>query len=364
MANKRVLIRPVSIAVVIACAVIGAYVGYWLSLTAELRNQTQRWVEARQAEGYTVTHGAMRRRGFPLEARIEIDVPSIVDAGATPRWAWGSGRAQVSIPLFSPSELIIRIEGDQALAVGGTGASREYVGRADQMRIQLEPAGWLPNGRITVRNLVMDARTGTDGFAIQQLEGWAAGNPEVPSQEGEPVFRVTLSLAGVRPSAALALPLARTVERAIIEAELTGSLAPAPWPDALMAWRDAGGTIELNTVAMVYGPLDVVGAGTVALDNDVQPMGAMAARMRGFNETVAALSAADIISAQMAQTFHSILGMLSRSGQPGPNPEVTIPFSLQNRVLSAGPIPLVKIPHLRWSTENSVHLHMEDEPNT
>jgi len=364
MGNKRVHIRPVAVVFIIMCTLIGAYVGYWLTVASELREQTLRWVAARQAEGYTVSHGALRRRGFPLQARIEVGVPSIVDAGNTPKWAWHSSRAQVSIPLFNPDELIIHVEGRQALAIGGQGTLTEYVGQAEMIRVQLEPAGWLPNGRVTVRNLEMDARTGTDSFAIQRFEGWAAGDPEAPAREGEPGYRLTLSLSGFRPSAALALPLARNVERAIIEAELTGTLAPAPWPDALMAWRDAGGTIEFNTFAMVYGPLNVLGEGTVALDNNEQPMGALATRIRGFDETVAALAAVKIISPQSAHTLHSLLMVLSRSNRPGPSTEVPIPFSLQNRVLSAGPIPLVTVPELRWRTEKSVHLRMEDDSNT
>ena len=73
-------------------------------------------------------------------------------------------------------------------------------------------------------------------------------------------------------------PLGRTIGKAAIDAKLIGNPAFGQTPSrTLEAWRDAGGTLEVRRLDLVWGKFDLSGEGTVALDNALQPIVAMTA---------------------------------------------------------------------------------------
>ena len=113
-------------------------------------------------------------------------------------------------------------------------------------------------------------------------------------------------------------------------------------------WRDGGGTFEVQHAALQWGPLDLTGSATLALDDHLQPMGAATAKVRGYVATLDALAGARLIPPQAAMAAKAVLGLMAHTPQDGGPPEVEVPLTLQNRQLSVGRIPLAHLPEFSW----------------
>jgi hypothetical protein len=144
------------------------------------------------------------------------------------------------------------------------------------------------------------------------------------------------------------LPLGGDLTRAALTAKLIGTLEAGPWPEALDRWRDAGGTIEVTRLQLLYGPLTLTADGTLALDKAEQPIGAFNARIVGASRTVDALRQRGLIEDMNSVAAKVMLGLMARKPLDGGEPVVAIPLTLQDRTLHAGPIALAVIPEIRW----------------
>jgi len=85
----------------------------------------------------------------------------------------------------------------------------------------------------------------------------------------------------------------------------------------------------------------------LALDADLQPIGAFTTRIEGFFETVNALHEKGLIRSQDAVTAKMVLGVLSKRNDAG-RISLTVPLTVQERRLYVGPVPLAVIPPVRW----------------
>src|SRR3546814_20885801 len=74
-----------------------------------------------------------------------------------------------------------------------------------------------------------------------------------------------------------------------------GALPPGPPSQAIEAWRQNGGTVEIPWLNLVWGPLDLRAKGTATLDGRMRPLGALTADIRGYRETLTAFSSAGLV---------------------------------------------------------------------
>jgi hypothetical protein len=142
------------------------------------------------------------------------------------------------------------------------------------------------------------------------------------------------------------LALGNVIKSLAAEATVQGELALLPWPDALFRWRDEGGVIEVAALKGEYGPVALSGGGTVALDEAGQPVGAFTAQVSGLFQVIDALSASGHMSRGQAIAAKLALGVLT--GSSGEQEALDVPLTLQDRVLSAGPVALMQLPEVRW----------------
>ena len=112
--------------------------------------------------------------------------------------------------------------------------------------------------------------------------------------------------------------------------------------------RDAGGKLEVGRLALSWAALGLSAGATMALDEQMQPMGAATARVVGYDATLHALAASGVLGPRVAQAIGGVLGLLARPAQEGGAPQVEVPVTLENRTLSLGPFPLVRLREWVW----------------
>lgn len=138
--------------------------------------------------------------------------------------------------------------------------------------------------------------------------------------------------------------------------ELTGPL-PLDFPQVrdeptMKAWRDGGGRLTLNHFSFAKGTLRGEGAGTLNLDNTLQPAGMVNARISGHIEYLNFLVGKGMIKKNDAMLASTILGGLSSPDEDTGINHMDIGIRLQNQSLYAGPLAVAQLPLLRWGNDS------------
>ena len=358
MAIRRFLIVFGSI-VALAVAAHGAL---WWIVAGELQNGISAWVEERRAAGWTIGHSAPTIGGYPMRVLATIGDPDIAVPGADPgdpaRWRWQGTSLRIALQPWKPREISFSF----------AGRHRVHANHGERREIFVATVG-SANGRA---HLTSDGRVERILVDVGAVEASRPGAPErlrlgqlgltllMPEHSNEAVAKpedeepagpiVSVTATNVVLPKEARYPLGRTVRRIAIDAKLIGGLAPAPTlAQTLATWRDAGGTLEVRRLDVVWGKFDLSGEGTVALDGALQPIVAMTARVKGYRETVDALVETGYVRGRDALATKLVLGFVARA-TPGGNSQLTVPITLQNGILSAGPARLLRVPAIDWDT--------------
>jgi len=98
---------------------------------------------------------------------------------------------------------------------------------------------------------------------------------------------------------------------------------------------------------MGWGGLRVSGSGTLALDEQLQPMGAFSGSLAGVDQLMTALVSAGRMRAGDARLARVALTMLAKPGADG-KPEIATSFTIQNGEMYLGPAKLGAAPRINW----------------
>jgi hypothetical protein len=145
----------------------------------------------------------------------------------------------------------------------------------------------------------------------------------------------------------VSLPLDRTVAAAHLALRVRGALPAGPPIPALTAWRDGGGTIEIDSLDLDWPPAAAVGNATIALDGALQPELAGTVKLRGASEVIDRAAAQRMMDRDAAKISKLALRLASKPTSNGES-ETKMAIGVQNRVLSVGPVPLLQVPEIEW----------------
>lgn len=319
----------------LAVAAIG-YGVLWHYLAARLERELVHWVGEQEAAGWKIATGAVASGGFPWHVVLAVPAPVVEDPSGN---RWDGAPLTVSVPLFDPRHVSIESPGVHVvtpkgseplrLAAGGAAADLLFDGHGlERATIRLAVVAAM-GGRLD--RLDLDLRRLASGKVDHTVASWethlALDNLVLPENPG--------LLFGPH------LPSVR------LDAHLQGSLPSGSLKEALAAWRDDGGTLEIDALSMDWPPLALSGKGTAALDSDMQPLLASTCEIKGLFPAIDALTRGGVIRGQDAGVIKLALGFMMKSGRDGQK-TLTLPLSIQNRMLSIGPVKLFDVPPLPW----------------
>jgi hypothetical protein len=136
-------------------------------------------------------------------------------------------------------------------------------------------------------------------------------------------------------------PYGRVIEELQVVMELHGAgLGPGATLQAIAAWRDNGGTVDVPSFMQKWGELDVKLSGSVTLDRQFRLLGALTAQVRGFEPVIDRLQQDGVIDAQEALTAKETLGSIAGSVE---NQRLTVPITLQGGRMFVGPLPVANL---------------------
>ena len=317
---------------------------YWLIAAGNLENGFAAWETGQRMAGWVSQHGRPERGGWPLAATLTVPAMSL--SGLSPdnrgRLAWSADRLVLSVALARPGLLEITPNGQQRIQVDAT-PDVHFTAEELRLDVPLRSGNW-PD-LIVARTLHADTAFGEASF--QQLRLHLDFRPD--AQPSEEALGFTLNAAGISPPPGIVRPLGPSIASLDADGVLMGPVpAGRTMAEQAATWRDGGGSLEIHHLAMVWGPLDLNATATLALDDQLQPMGAGNAHLIGYAEALDALAAHAAISRSAAIASKAVLSLMAHTPDDGTAPDVEVPLTLQYRTLSMRQVPLVRLPEVNW----------------
>jgi hypothetical protein len=296
---------PAYLGLGLALVLGAAYTGYWFFVAAKLQAGVEAWVAEQRAMGNELRMAEGSIGGFPFTFRRD----------------------------FGAAELLLQ----------GTAPAQIVAGSA---LAEIRP--WnLNTVFVTARDVSFSGTPGV--YKAATLDG-SIDIPKVPPADyHQPFLGFDMTASNVT------LPEGqRAVTAGPIDAVAARGAVMGPVPmasdlaAALAGWANAGGVLELKAFSFAQAPLEAAGEGTLALDEALQPLGALTVRAHGVAETVTLLEQDGLIDAQRARTAQMMLqNGVAKVDETG-RPRVDLSLSLQQGYLWFGPVKLARLPRLSF----------------
>jgi hypothetical protein len=330
------------------CVVAGlGWTVAWYQIADTIRGRIETWAEARRGEGLTARHAGIAVDGFPFAWRVRITDPAIAGAGAA-AWAWHGEALEARFAATGYRDVALQFPGEHRIAAGGgaLGATWRVSAARPDGRILLHADGRLDRLELDFGDATLIRLPDEKTFRAARLQGAVTLPRPATTDHRTETLGVTLIVDALSPIEAPVASFGTTLSSVRLDLASKGRLPTGKFADALRAWRDDGGTLEVNHLAVRWGPVDAEGNGTLALDAQDRPLGAFATRWRGYNETIDALQAAGQIPPWPAAGAKMALNALARQ-QPDGMRQIDVPITFQDgRVFVAG-FPVMRLAPLR-----------------
>jgi hypothetical protein len=331
-----------------------AYTAYWFYIASAFRDGLPAWIERLGGPGATLAYRQLEISGYPFQFRLIFHEPAL-NAPAMPALAgkplrWRAGRIVATMAPWNFNVYTIDLAGDHRIDWPGERGPRATAINAAELTVRTDMRDDGLPGRMHVDVARLRVSQGAASADPLWLVDRAKLNAQRLFPEGDVATKPTFSLDFEIENARIPpgdFPLGRDVARLTGAANIVGKLADPTSTEGLSVWRDAGGIVEFTLNQGKYGPLTVEATGTAALDDALQPITAGTAKVEGLFPAIDALRDRDLIRSRDAAMAKVILGVMSRPNDKGV-PTISLPFSIQNRKLFAGPVPLMDVPPIEW----------------
>ncbi|HEY1412027.1 MAG TPA: DUF2125 domain-containing protein, partial [Rhodopila sp.] len=367
------------IAVAIGCLLVAGDVAYWRIAAERLRTGYENWVAVRVAEGWRISSGELSIGGWPRAATVAV--PNLTLRHAGPAIPGGldvaSAGITLSVSLFNPVDLRISMTGPTHVQLAGmqdlvlTGdedvvtvpmrESGSYSVDLHASGLRIEPAtgAWhatagllnahatIPDGSETGQLQLGQSQADHSQMDHGQADRAQTDNsqtdraqtdhpPTDRSQSGQSrAATFAVSAEAIALPAAIKWPLGTNISSLSLDGVLNDPLPAArnvtTWAEA---WRDGGGSLGITHLALGWGPLGLTGTATLALDDQLQPMGSGNARIVGYAPTLDRLAAAGTLTRSAATAAKAILSLMAGMTDSDQPSSVDVPLTLQYRTLS------------------------------
>ncbi len=327
--------------------VVGGLLGYyvlWSHMADQVAAQADAWIESQRRQGREVTYDKRRVWGFPYRLSLTLTKPTWSDPRQPLALRLEAEELTAHLQIWQREHVIFDLSGRQTAVWREAGAERRVSLTSERFRASLVVDGagnWL---RVATDLTKAQLQGPTDGA----LRGnWAAGKLLLHARRAGNV-PPSLDLAMQADKAVLAPQAAKPFGGEVQTLRLTGNLRGGfhgtTVEDLLTSWRDGGGVIDFSTIALKWGELQLDGTGTLALDRDFRPLGAMSGKSSGALKVIELLEANGLTAPERAATARAALltsnERLNNNGQPIRD----IALTAQDGQLSLGPIPLLSLP--------------------
>ena len=333
------------IGVLVPVVLISCQIVYWRMMADRLSTGFQDWLVSRTAQGWEANSGPLSIGGWPWAATL--NAPNLVLRRHPPATQdnidLAASRVTLSLSLLNPTILRMFLAGPTHVHAG---EALDVVVTGDQTSISMPVAeGDRQVLALHASMLRLEPATG----AWHATAGLLNAQTEVNSAATQPAAIFSVSSEAIALPANLRWPLGANISSLSMNGRLNGPLPPprdiVHWAQE---WRDGGGSLEITHFAMGWGPLGLTCSATLALDEQLQPMGSGNGRIINYAEALDRLASGGVLTKSAATAAKAVLSLLAETPTADEPPSVDVPLTLQYRTLSMRQVPLVRLPELDW----------------
>ena len=323
---------------------LGAYSAYWLILAGQIKDGVAAWAQTERAEKIEISWEKIGVTGFPFAFRVGLESAVLRDGRVTPP-------PELRIPALSASARPWDFAGWRLATPKGLSAALTGAGERPPLKLAARAAAGaltIDSAEMTILWLRLQDINAEAGAAVPigWADAWVILPAKPPRSHTDPRLGVAFDLRQVRLSGMTAM-LGETIDELAFGMTVKGAVPSAPLAQAVSAWRDAGGTIELDNLHVRWGGLGATATGTLALDPELQPIGGLSGAIEGYDQILTALVQNGRMRASDAGLARLALAMVAKAGPDG-KPEIKTAFTIQNGQMFLGPAKLGKAPRIIW----------------
>ena len=335
--------------VAVPVLLLAAEAVYWRIATQQLRSGYQAWVAEQVADGWGVESGPLSMGGWPGSAVVTVPNLSLRHAGPTIPGDvnLASSGVGLSVSLLDPSTLGLALNGPVHVRVAGL---PDVIVSGERTEASVPLRGTSPqSGTLHVRRLRLDPASGAWRLTVGLLNARAEMVTAAAGAQTQPAAQFAVSSEAIALPAVVKWPLGSNISSLSAEGTMHGPLPGRQditrWAEA---WRHGGGSLEISHLAMGWGPLGLTSSATLALDDQLQPMGSGNGRIVGYAETLDKLAAAGMLTKSAATAVKAVLSLMAATRDTDEPSSVDVPLTLQYRTLSMRQVPLLRLPEVDW----------------
>ena len=337
------------IAIATLLLLVAGDVAYWRIAAERLRTGYEAWLAARVTEGWNVESGPVSVGGWPRAATISVPTLGMRHAGPTIPGDVSITAAglQLAVALLNPLDLRLSLTGPLHIRAGDS-PDMIVAGEEAVLTVplrQTEPFA----GSLHARDLSIEPAGGAGRMAIGLMDARLEVEADRATSGNGPVATFSISSEAIALPTTLKWPLGPNISSLSLDGRLNGPV-PATreirtWAES---WRDGGGSLEVSRLTLGWGPLGLTSAATLALYEQLQPMGSGNGRVVGYAATLDKLAAGGMLTKSAATVAKALLSLMAGAEDPDQPSSVDVPLTLQYRTLSMRQVPLVRLPELDW----------------
>lgn len=337
-------IRIPLVVLLVLLVLAGSYAVYWQIVSRQIQQGLVAWQQSEKKDKVDASWQRLRVTGFPFAFRVEIDNAIFRNCTWSPapevRLAKLSGTARpwdfADWHLAAPHGFAAEL----APAAGRPAVKLAAAAADGSVTLGEHGDSWI---WLNARDIGGDA---AGAVAIGSADMWVTIPPKPAAKDNDPSFGLALAMRQVG-VAAPPVDFGKTIDALAFGVTVKGTLPPGPMAQAAAAWRDAGGTIEVDNLHLEWSGLGITANGTLALDHKLQPIAAFSGGIEGFGAIINALVAADQMTPEQGSLVQIALTTLAKPGPDG-KPQLTVPFAIQNGKMYLGPARLGAVPQIIW----------------
>ena len=339
--------RPTRLGLAILAALLvtaGAYTIYWYVVAGEIKDGVIAWAQAVRADKIDVSWQKIDVAGFPIAFRVELEAAALRDNAVSPS-------PEIRVPSLSGTARPWDFGNWRIEARAGFSTDLAGAGERAPVKLTAQTAngvvGIEPQGGWKLWLALQDASiAAADRVRVSSADAWIIVPPKAPREHTDPNVALAFNLRQVQLPLPIG-PLGDNVDELAFGVTVKGAIPNGKFAQAAAAWRDAGGTIELDNLRLNWGGLGATATGTLALDQELQPTGGFSGAIQGYDQILTALVQGGQMRATDAGLARIALTMLAKAGPDG-KPEIKTAFTIQNGQMFLGPAKLGKAPRLTW----------------
>jgi hypothetical protein len=332
------------VAAVPLLVLFGAYAAYWWIVAGRIEDGVVAWRKSIQTRNIDASWRRLHIDGFPFDLRVELQDATLRDRALSPA-------PELWLPVLTGSARPWNFNVWQLTAPEGLAANLAAASGRPQLKLAAKTGNGTvalgPEGKTLLWLNFRDVGAEAGGrVPIQSAVTWITLPASPPQAHTEPSLGLAFDLRKIHLPAS---PPSFTdmIDQAAFGVTVKGAVPDGPLVQAIAAWRDAGGTVELDNLHLEWGGVGVNATGTVALDQDLQPMGAFSGGIEGFGAILKALVEAGRLDTEQAALAQIALTAFAKPGLDG-KPQIKTSFTIQNGEMFLGPVKLGAAPRIVW----------------